>query len=54
MESIGGTRAGAFFHLTPLCTAVLASVFLDEAWHLYHAAGFALIVAGISLTARGG
>ena len=53
VESIGGTRASAFFHLTPLFTALLATVFLDEPWQLYHAAGFALILAGVWITARG-
>jgi drug/metabolite transporter (DMT)-like permease len=52
VESIGGTRASAFFHLTPLFTAVLASAFLAEPWQFYHAGGFALILAGIWLTAR--
>jgi drug/metabolite transporter (DMT)-like permease len=53
VDSIGGTRASAFFHLTPLFTAALATVFLSEPWQLYHAAGFALILAGVWLTARG-
>ena len=48
----GGTRASAFFHLRPLFTAVLASVFLAEPWQFYHAGGFTLILAGIWLTAR--
>jgi drug/metabolite transporter (DMT)-like permease len=50
VESIGGTRAGAFFHLTPLMTAVIAMMFLGETFRLYHLAGFALILAGIALT----
>lgn len=53
VESIGGTRASAFFHLTPLMTAVLAMTFLGEAFALYHVASFALIIAGVWLTARG-
>jgi drug/metabolite transporter (DMT)-like permease len=52
VESIGGTRASAFFHLTPLFTAVLATAFLSEPWQAYHAVGFALIIAGVWLTAR--
>jgi len=39
--------------LTPLFTAILATVFIGESWQLYHAAGFALILAGIWITARG-
>lgn len=53
VESIGGARASAFFHLTPLMTAVLAMTFLGEAFALYHVASFALIIAGVWLTARG-
>jgi drug/metabolite transporter (DMT)-like permease len=51
VDSIGGARASAFFHLTPLMTAVLALLFLGEAFALYHIAGFALILAGVWLTA---
>lgn len=55
VESIGGARAGAFFHLTPLMTAVLAMIFLGETFAFYHVASFALIAAGLWLTAiRGG
>ena len=53
VESIGGARASAFFHLTPLMTAVLAMTFLGEAFALYHVASFALIIACDWLTARG-
>jgi drug/metabolite transporter (DMT)-like permease len=51
VESIGGARASAFFHLTPMMTAGLAMGFLGEAFALYHVAGFALIIAGVWLTA---
>jgi drug/metabolite transporter (DMT)-like permease len=51
VDSIGGARASAFFHLTPLMTATLALVFLGEAFALYHVVGFALIIAGVWLTA---
>lgn len=54
VESIGGTRASAFFHLTPLFTAVLAAFALNEPWQLYHVSGFALILGGIWITARQG
>ncbi len=55
LEILGGARAGVFLHLIPLFTSLLAVVFLGEQPRLYHAAGFALILAGIWLTAsRGG
>jgi drug/metabolite transporter (DMT)-like permease len=53
VESVGGARASAFFHLTPLMTAALALTFLGETFAPYHVVGFALILAGIWLTARG-
>ena len=53
VESIGGARASAFFHLTPPMTAALGMAFLGETFEVYHVAGFILIVAGIWLTARG-
>jgi drug/metabolite transporter (DMT)-like permease len=50
-----GPSVGAFFvNLTPLFTALLSSAFLGEAPHGYHAAAFALIVAGIVVSARRG
>lgn len=52
IEIIGGPRAGAFLHLIPLFTAVLAMIFLGERPQAYHAAGFAFIVAGVALAAR--
>lgn len=52
VQLIGPNRAGAFVHLIPLFGAVLAVVFLGESLHLYHAFGFALILAGVWLAAR--
>lgn len=51
VASVGGARASAFFHLTPLMTALLALVFLGEAFAVYHVVGFTLIIAGVWLTA---
>ena len=39
-------------HLIPLFGAVLAIVFLGEQLHIYHFAGFALILAGVWLATR--
>lgn len=52
-ELIGATRAAPFTHLIPVFSAVLAVLFLGEHIALYHLAGFATILAGIWLAARG-
>ena len=52
VELIGAARAGQSVHLMPLIGTVLAVVFLGEEFHLYHAAGIALIGAGILLASR--
>ena len=52
VEIIGAARAGVFLHLVPMFTAALAMLFLDEQPALYHAAGFALILAGVWLGSR--
>ena len=52
VELIGGNRAGIFTHLVPVFGAVLAFAFLGETPGLYHAAGFAMILAGVWLAAR--
>lgn len=49
---MGPTIAGFFSNLTPLFAAVFSAAFLGEPPHLYHAAAFALIVAGIVVTSR--
>ena len=48
----GPSAAGFFVNLTPLFTALLSSIFLGEAPHLYHATAFALIVGGILVSSR--
>lgn len=52
VELIGGSRAGVFTHLVPLFGAVLAILFLGEDLHLYHLAGFGLILAGVWISSR--
>ena len=49
VELIGAGRASQFMHLMPIVGAVLAVGLLGETFHLYHAAGLALIVAGIAV-----
>jgi drug/metabolite transporter (DMT)-like permease len=54
VDLIGANRAGAFLHLIPLYSALLAGVFLGEPTRPYHVAGFVLILAGVTLAARRG
>lgn len=51
---VGPNKAGLFLHLLPVYGALLAALLLGERLQLYHAAGFALIVAGLTLTTRYG
>ena len=52
VQIAGPQIAGFFANLTPLFAAVLSAAFLGELPHLYHAAAFALIVAGIWVSSR--
>lgn len=49
VELIGANRAGHFFHLQPVFGTLLAILFLGEQFEAFHAAGIALIIAGILL-----
>jgi drug/metabolite transporter (DMT)-like permease len=53
VQLIGGARAGAYIHLTTLFGAALSILLLGEQLQLYHVTGFALIIAGVLLAARG-
>lgn len=51
--ALGGPALAAFFaNLTPLFAALLSAWLLGETPRAYHAAAFALIVAGIAVSAR--
>jgi drug/metabolite transporter (DMT)-like permease len=52
VELIGPNRAAPFFHLMPVFGSVLAIVFLGEQPHLFHVAGYAMVLAGIIIAAR--
>ena len=52
VELVGANRAGQFVHLMPVFGSALAILVLGEAFHGYHAAGAALIFAGIVLASR--
>ena len=49
IELVGASRAGQSWHLMPLFGSILAVLFLGEDFRPYHAAGIALIGAGIVL-----
>ena len=53
VELIGASRAGAFLHLIPIFNAVLAGTLLGETLGLHHAAGFMLILGGVTMVAGG-
>ena len=52
IAAVGPTVAAFFGNLTPLFAAVLSAALLGEAPRWYHALAFALIAAGIVLSAR--
>ncbi|MEJ8573563.1 DMT family transporter [Microbaculum marinum] len=49
LSVIGPQRAAAFLYLSPVASSVLAVLLLGESLHMYHFAGYALIVAGLLL-----
>jgi drug/metabolite transporter (DMT)-like permease len=52
IELLGANRAGQFMYLVPALGSLFAVLFLGEAVRIYHFAGLACIVAGISLASR--
>jgi len=52
VELIGSNRAGVFMHLVPLFGSTLAVLILGEHPLWSHAAGFALILSGVTIAAR--
>ena len=51
-EQIGPSRAAIFLHLIPIYGALLATAILGESLHLFHIAGFVLILTGVWFAAR--
>ncbi len=49
VAALGPGRTGMFMYLMPVFSSVLGITVLGEAFHVYHGAGIALIVAGIAL-----
>ena len=54
VAEVGPTRSGLFIHLMPVFGTLLAIAFLDESFHSFHAAGFALILSGIIVASAPG
>ncbi len=52
IELIGANRAAPFIHLVPVFGSVLAIVLLGERFELFHAVGYALVFAGITIATR--
>ncbi len=53
VAAIGPARASIFVNLIPVYTTIAAVLFLGEIVQGFHIAGFALILVGIFLTAKG-
>jgi len=49
MRRTGAGISSFFYHLMPVFGTIWSIIFLGEAPHLYHASGFALILAGVWL-----
>ena len=47
VELLGPARTGLYMFLVPVFGSLLAVIFLGERLHLYHALGFAFIIAGV-------
>jgi len=52
IELVGANRAAPFIHLVPVFGSVLAIVLLGESFELFHAVGYALVFAGITVATR--
>lgn len=50
IQLIGPSRTSIFINLTPLITAAIAIIYLNESWHSYHSVGGLLTLAGVILT----
>jgi len=50
---IGPGRAGVFVNLVPVFTSILAVVFLEETFELFHAVSLGLVLGGIGLSELG-
>ena len=49
---VGAASAGVFLYLIPVASSIMAVLFLNENFQLFHLIGVMLIIAGIYLTTR--
>ncbi len=52
IELVGPNRAAPFYHLIPIFGSALAIIFLGERPEIFHAVGYALVLAGIFIGTR--
>lgn len=52
VAALGPNRTGLFLYLVPVFGSVISTLFLGERPELYHAVGFALVLAGLALSNR--
>ncbi|WP_407303047.1 DMT family transporter [Acinetobacter sp.] len=52
VQMIGPNRTSIFMNLMPVCTAVIANLWLAEAWTIYHSTGGVVILLGILLAQK--
>lgn len=53
IQLIGPSRTSIFINLTPLLTASIAVVYLNEHWYGYHSIGALMILGGVIMAQRG-
>jgi drug/metabolite transporter (DMT)-like permease len=52
IELIGANRSAPFIHLVPVFGSAMAIVLLGESFELFHAVGYVLVLAGITVATR--
>lgn len=52
VQMFGPNRTSIFMNLMPVCTAVIANVWLGEAWTMHHSIGGLIILLGILLAQK--
>mgnify|MGYP003429326954 FL=1 len=54
IQHLGPNRTSIFMNLMPIFTAIIAYVWLNEAWSIYHTVGGVIILLGIACAQRKG
>ncbi|CAB1220015.1 DMT family transporter [Acinetobacter bouvetii] len=52
VQMLGPNRTSIFMNLMPVCTAIIAKLWLGEAWTIYHSFGGLMILLGILLAQK--